>query len=234
MAAYANLSPVELAALTTLKQRCAAAIATDPQRYDDMYLMRFLRWRDFNVDILAPLFDKHVTWVESYGIKGIVEEVAQSNDPTFVFLRTYWPVKIQAGVDRRGYSFSLWRHGLMDFLGLESKIDYALLPRYIISYHELAFQILIREIREVAARTGDATLIFSPIGILFINDLTELGWRHMHKKGLEALFEALDLAKFGYPEPSTCLLCFRFFSTCSNQLLARRRPTGRRSTAPTQ
>eukprot|EP00004_Rigifila_ramosa_P010844 TRINITY_DN2293_c0_g1_i1.p1 TRINITY_DN2293_c0_g1~~TRINITY_DN2293_c0_g1_i1.p1 ORF type:complete len:406 (-),score=106.61 TRINITY_DN2293_c0_g1_i1:59-1276(-) len=199
-AAYAKLAPAELAALTSLKQRCAAAIATDPERYDDMYLMRYLRWRDFNVDVLVPQFNKHAEWVQSYGIKGIVEEMKTSKDPSIVFLRSYWPITISYGLDKRGFSYGTVRYGVIDVAGLEKKIDISLVPRYFIAVYEEGLQLFIKEVKAAAVRTGDPTLPLSPIGLFFVTDLAELGWHHLHKKTLDAFGEAMELAKSGYPE----------------------------------
>eukprot|EP00004_Rigifila_ramosa_P010855 TRINITY_DN2293_c0_g1_i8.p2 TRINITY_DN2293_c0_g1~~TRINITY_DN2293_c0_g1_i8.p2 ORF type:complete len:399 (-),score=97.50 TRINITY_DN2293_c0_g1_i8:59-1255(-) len=192
-AAYAKLAPAELAALTSLKQRCAAAIATDPERYDDMYLMRYLRWRDFNVDVLVPQFNKHAEWVQSYGIKGIVEEMKTSKDPSIVFLRSYWPVDPCFGLDKEGNFYGITRYGLLDIQGITHLASPQTVVRYIISLYEYGFQQRIKQLRHVDEA-------WKKSGICFINDFTGLGWRHLDRQGLDIFLEATNLAKHGYPE----------------------------------
>eukprot|EP00004_Rigifila_ramosa_P010845 TRINITY_DN2293_c0_g1_i10.p1 TRINITY_DN2293_c0_g1~~TRINITY_DN2293_c0_g1_i10.p1 ORF type:complete len:407 (-),score=100.25 TRINITY_DN2293_c0_g1_i10:55-1152(-) len=165
-----------------------------------MYLMRYLRWRDFNVDVLVPQFNKHAEWVQSYGIKGIVEEMKTSKDPSIVFLRSYWPLASGYGFDKRGLSYGLVRYGVLDCPGLERKIDLSVVPRYFIAMFEAGLQQYIKDVKATAVSTGDPTLPLSRIGIVFVTDLAGLGWHHLHRKPLDALMGGMELAKHGYPE----------------------------------
>eukprot|EP00004_Rigifila_ramosa_P002009 TRINITY_DN12036_c0_g2_i1.p1 TRINITY_DN12036_c0_g2~~TRINITY_DN12036_c0_g2_i1.p1 ORF type:complete len:362 (-),score=84.08 TRINITY_DN12036_c0_g2_i1:43-1128(-) len=159
----------QLHVLGDFKKRCAALIAVNEPRFSqDLYLLRFLRARKFDLDRAVQMFTAHVEWYQANNIGAVVDTV-EKNPEKWGFISDYYPSKL-IGRDPHGCLVLVERLFFMDFPGLLSKYTLDEVSYYHTYYSEL----LQRKTLAIATEKGGAD-----DGLVVVADMTHFGLQHL-------------------------------------------------------
>jgi len=186
---YGNLTKTQETCLQKTKEALQKGNPTLPERYDDVRLCRFLRARNFDVQKTTEMVQNDIKWRAEFGADTIMETFPKTK--YYKRILEYWP-QGHHKLDKSGVPFSVERLGQADPRSLIGNVP----SKDLIQYHVYCMEETEQMISVVSKKLG------SPYqdGILEIEDLNGLGWKHMFVGGLGVFREVTDIDQLHYPE----------------------------------
>eukprot|EP01102_Stenamoeba_stenopodia_P020119 TRINITY_DN7746_c0_g1_i1.p1 TRINITY_DN7746_c0_g1~~TRINITY_DN7746_c0_g1_i1.p1 ORF type:complete len:393 (-),score=59.98 TRINITY_DN7746_c0_g1_i1:112-1230(-) len=151
-------------------------------------LLRWLRARQFDLDLAFEMFTKSLKWRSESGADTILETLPKSSK-YFDVLEAYWPGYFH-GVDKEGIPIFLERMGSIDI----SVIKIVPVQEFI-DYHIYCQEYARQLLQKTAEDMG------KPIfGNVVIEDLAGLGLKHYYLPGIEIFKKLTVIDEANYPE----------------------------------
>jgi len=198
---WGNTTPEQDEALRKVKENIKDVI-TD--RYDDARVLRFLRARGFDVDAAVQMLREDIRWRIENKVDDILPSFTQT--PLGRELVDFWPNHLHK-TDKYGLPLMVDRLAQLDPKTLIPSVSESVLNQVSLYCMERA-EHAVDEASKKAGRPMD-------FGIIWILDLTDLGFKHMYTPALNILKVSIDNQKNHYPELIRKLLiveCPRIFS----------------------
>jgi len=108
---YGNTTEEQNKILNELKSKFEDHIKQHPQRFDDVYLLRFLRARKWDIEKTLEMLLDNVEFIDTEGVETLLETFPKM--PYATRLLNYWPMSSH-GLDKCGYPVLFERLGLTD------------------------------------------------------------------------------------------------------------------------
>jgi len=150
-------------------------------RYDDTKILRFLKSREMNVEQAANMILANIRWRKENRVDQILEEFPASEVGKIAI--SYWPLH-EHGLDKAGIPVFYQKVGSIDIRKLMQVLNEDVLIRLHIYHQERADKMLGNKINN---------------GVILINDLSGLGWKHTYSPAFSATKKILSIDANHYP-----------------------------------
>jgi len=178
-------------ALAEFKSKNQSLVDSDPVRFDDFYLSRWLIACVWDIEATQKMFDEDLKWREDEQIAAKVKAWGLPDSQKRIFLEKYYPTGI-VGTDKRGGPVYMERIGKFDS---KSLLKCVTVEEYTI-HHLFQIENGERIKREVSKKTNDMSLRKH----IVILDIEGLGMEHLDSQSLELTRSLIQLDEAHYPE----------------------------------
>jgi len=152
-------------------------------------LVRFLKANHYDVDKSYEKVTKFIKWREENNVEAVVEEL--KTDPVLCQVYTCWPARTHMK-DRRGMPVLYEKIGPADVRGVFTAFpDTHYWIRNHILQHEATNRLVLEECPEALTRPFE--------GIIFVEDLAGLSWRHWYTPALKVMKAVSQIDTEYYP-----------------------------------
>jgi len=183
---YGSLTPEQKQALEQLR----VALPSLPPRYTELMLLRFLRARQFDVSKTVEMITNDIAWRKEVGADEALKTFP--NNKYYQSLLNYWPGRNHKH-DKRGVHIYYERVGVVDPKSLITSIPEDDIIKFHIYLMETGESVLLKETQTVPLEQLD-------MGVVIIEDLTDLGRKHLYAGGLNVIKRIAQIDQDHYPE----------------------------------
>jgi len=178
------ISDVQKKLIEKFKERVREYIK--PFHTDDTFI-RFLRARAYDLNKATEMFVNSMKWRAEVNADNILETFPKNK--YFKYLYNYWPARMH-GVTKDGWPVFIERIGAVDARGLLKNVP----ENILIQYHIWVVENDEKKRAELFLEKG-----VHP-GIVIIQDLAGLGWKHIHSSALNCIKKIFAIDQNNYPE----------------------------------